>query len=285
MEKATVKKLVEIRKALRKKLLELKRGIIDESSERGKILEPLTGPLNKILDRTAGKRQPFLDKNEHFDGKKETKPDPIIEVAEQEVFPEFLPIEEEAVFQHPAASSNRLLFDTAYKTAGHIAEPYIRLLYKPDKSRDVTYGLTTSGNDIMMGAMPVRIHNNEIDVGDAVFTGTSGLFELLTKKEPMGYTEEDLSAYADILNLTNAHKSTKTGKIKASHGIKYSKIIKPLFNQAQTKIGKGYKYWDSPDELVDRLRLLYASSSAGNGTHQNEIISIIEELREAEIIH
>ena len=46
-----------------------------------------------------------------------------------------------------------------------------------------------------------------------------------------------------------------------------------------------YVYWDDLNELVDRLRLLLASQAAGNPSHTNEIISIIEELREAEIIY
>ena len=46
-----------------------------------------------------------------------------------------------------------------------------------------------------------------------------------------------------------------------------------------------YVYWDDPNELVDRLRLLSASQAAGNPSHANEIISIIEKLQEAEIIY
>ena len=45
-----------------------------------------------------------------------------------------------------------------------------------------------------------------------------------------------------------------------------------------------YIYWDDPNELVDRLRLLMASQAAGNPSHNNEILSIIEELREAKIL-
>ena len=48
---------------------------------------------------------------------------------------------------------------------------------------------------------------------------------------------------------------------------------------------KEYIYWDNVNELVDRLRLLVASTSAGNNNHNNEIISIIEELHEAQIIY
>ena len=45
-----------------------------------------------------------------------------------------------------------------------------------------------------------------------------------------------------------------------------------------------YKYVNDFNELVDRLRLLIASESAGDTGHNNEIISIIEELREGKII-
>jgi hypothetical protein len=43
-----------------------------------------------------------------------------------------------------------------------------------------------------------------------------------------------------------------------------------------------YIYFDDPNELVDRLRLLYGSQEAGNNAHKNEINSIIEELLELE---
>jgi hypothetical protein len=45
-----------------------------------------------------------------------------------------------------------------------------------------------------------------------------------------------------------------------------------------------YVYWNDPNELVNRLRLLVASQSAGHTGHSNEIVSVIEELREANII-
>lgn len=46
-----------------------------------------------------------------------------------------------------------------------------------------------------------------------------------------------------------------------------------------------YMYWDDPNELIDRLGLLLASRRAGNTSHENEIASIEEELREADIIY
>lgn len=46
-----------------------------------------------------------------------------------------------------------------------------------------------------------------------------------------------------------------------------------------------FEYWNDPNELVDRLRLLIASTNAGHEGHENEIESIIEELREENIIY
>lgn len=45
-----------------------------------------------------------------------------------------------------------------------------------------------------------------------------------------------------------------------------------------------YKHFDDYNELIDRLRLLLASQFAGNTGHHNEIVSIIEELKEGKII-
>lgn len=45
-----------------------------------------------------------------------------------------------------------------------------------------------------------------------------------------------------------------------------------------------YEYWDDPNELCARLQLLMASQSTGNSNHGQEINSIIQELREQNII-
>lgn len=45
-----------------------------------------------------------------------------------------------------------------------------------------------------------------------------------------------------------------------------------------------YEYYDDPNELCDRLRLLIASRAAGNTNHAQEINSIIDELRESRFI-
>ena len=85
---------------------------------------------------------------------------------------------------------------------------------------------------------------------------------------------------------------------------KYADLIEPLLFQSnkilktphqaeglpKQKIAKSRNttidlvYWDNPNELVDRLRLLMAEKQSGNETHTNEIFSIISELGEASYI-
>ncbi|KYN21963.1 hypothetical protein ALC57_05654 [Trachymyrmex cornetzi] len=104
------------------------------------------------------------------------------------------------------------------------------------------------------------------------------------------------------LLATNAHKHKhdSQGRLLSNRGYKYKHIIAPLMSMTpkkpNKKSGKGlpramtlndnaidYVHWDNPNELVDRLRLLDASHRAGNNAH-DEMLSIIEELREAGFI-
>ncbi|XP_011052512.1 PREDICTED: uncharacterized protein LOC105144948 [Acromyrmex echinatior] len=110
--------------------------------------------------------------------------------------------------------------------------------------------------------------------------------------------------YKSMLLVTNAHKHKyhSQGRLLSNRGYKYKHVIAPLMSitpkKQKKKSGKGlphammtlndnaidYKHWDDHNELVDRLRLLDASHRAGNNAHDNEMLSIIEELREAGLI-
>ena len=162
------------------------------------------------------------------------------------------------------------------------------------------------------------------------YPGTAGLYELLFKKEPMGYSSKDLDNYMDILKRTNAYND-ETGNVTTSSNnyIKFRQIILPYLHKKgitkkgakalteagrmsrvlfpkpslppsritrqSKKSGKGlilktnkknvdYVYWDDPNELVDRLQLLISSTTAGNNIHNNEMVSLITEFREAKLI-
>lgn len=163
---------------------------------------------------------------------------------------------------------------------------------------DTTYGLhkDDQGN-WQFGNSDLILENDNIQIGSQVLPMSNGLYQLLFHKNPTEYDHSDLKIYKDILMETNAHKRNfePNGQIKGNKSYKYKNIIKKLFHEAVShKVGSSlmsfnsnppnYIYWDDPNELVNRLRLLMASQSAGHNNHNNEIISIIEELQESNII-
>lgn len=80
-------------------------------------------------------------------------------------------------------------------------------------------------------------------------------------------------------------KKTRRFRKKKGKGIKtYNDSID--FNFIPYNINNRiiYEYFDDPNELCDRLRLLVSSRMAGNTNHMQEINSIVEELRELDCI-
>lgn len=191
-------------------------------------------------------------------------------------------------------------------------------LLEENNSLNVPFGIRSENNKLWMGSVPISFkligtHSSGmqislISIGDKSYEITNGIKELLFKKKPdlNLVSEQDRITYKDILENTHAHKRDfkSTSQIKGDKGMKYNQIIKPLFyeydqlleNKVIKRGGslpclkKSYKkntdfiYWDDPNELIERLKLLVASSDAGNTNHDNEIISLIEELKEAGII-
>lgn len=181
---------------------------------------------------------------------------------------------------------------------------------------DAEYGFRYRHGELMLGKDRVKVSTkNSIStysIGKKRFPATPGVTELLLSSNPKGYREDDLKVYRDMLVHTSAHKSNynKHNEVnRDKSNPKYDKVISKLFptsqRRANAKKGDGlkkpqtkykslngksiddgfnYVYWDDPNELVNRLRLLTASQAAGHTGHDNEIISIIEELREAKII-
>lgn len=187
---------------------------------------------------------------------------------------------------------------------------------------NVPFGIRSENKNLMMGNSIVNISavNNSsltekvymVRINDKNYELTSGLKELLIRNKPNLnlVTEKDKIAYKEMLISTNAHKRdyNPSGQMKGDKGSKYRDIIKPFFleiddgNKQKTeqlmklktggsiplfkkyKTNTDYVYWDDPNELIERLKLLIGSKSAGNTNHDNEIISIVEELKEAGII-
>ncbi|XP_046737561.1 uncharacterized protein LOC124406252 [Diprion similis] len=177
---------------------------------------------------------------------------------------------------------------------------------------DTLYGvrnLSTAG--LMIGNSPISFERNFIRIGSTVYPKTQGLLELLFKKMPnsVHVAPNDKKNYKNILLATNAHRKyySATEPIRNTPCAKFKHLIAELLDintsspSSSKRTGEGvllpqawvtrqgvrtdYIFWDDANELVERLRLLTASQAAGNTSHNNEIMSILQELREAGIIY
>ena len=156
----------------------------------------------------------------------------------------------------------------------------------------------------MIGSEPVIIKGDDIEVKGKYYRGSPGLWQLLTKKEPKEYTENDLRYYNDILVDTNAlyqNNDPTSDKPKASRSSKWA-LVKPFWLDLKGKktllqpskvegaienpsVGNGVVYLSQdPVELTNRLQLLVAEYKAGNTTTRNEIVAITDELKRKDII-
>lgn len=191
--------------------------------------------------------------------------------------------------------------------SGRLAKEYFLKLISENKSIDYNYGVSVQGDSWVIGDKPLEIQGNDLIINGKRYEGTRGLYELLFMNHPneFAYDDIDLENYAEILYNTNVYRvnNSLTGKVKSNRGFKYRKIVSKLIHRPiaptmrtyademvnPTSEGSGILltkekpsviYFDDPNELVDRLRLLLASQEAGNTAHTNEINAILEELRE-----
>lgn len=191
---------------------------------------------------------------------------------------------------------------------GKLAKEYFLKLINGGIKIDHTYGVRVEGDSWMIGNQPLEIDMDNLIINGKHYEGTRGLYELLFMNIPNEYiySEEDLNTYSQILQDTNVHRANYSamGKIKSNRGKKYKAIISKLANRNidendymmtysdqvnKTHSGQGltlsgdqtsYIFWNDPNELVDRLKVIMASQQAGNTSHNNEINSILEELHE-----
>lgn len=163
---------------------------------------------------------------------------------------------------------------------------------------DHTFGPRFEGNILMVGDKKLTFdEDGSIRVNDVSYGASEGLYELLFKRLPdeEKYNDNDLNSYKDILQKTNAHKKNYLyqSHINRDRSLKYRYVISKLFPKVlygkgllytKSNVSRDISYWDNPNELCERLKLLIASTESGNNSHVNEILNIVEELREAKLI-
>lgn len=292
--------IISSSKAIRLKYKKLKLSEEKMQQELQKQFKPIVEPLNKLIKNkkdiiresksTETDAEP-IDRNEEKESEVESDKESTYEDTDEQP-PEFDFAEAKKLFESPQGYRKALL---KAKALGVFASKYVLYHLSKDRESDLDkrYGIRSDGSRWLLGDSQITIHDDNIYLNNEVYNGTPGLFELLFMNVPdeKVFTERDLSTYKKLLERTNGHKQfyNADSQRNSNRGHKYRVIIKPMFTNTPTGSGMSvnkprYEYWDDPNELCDRLRLLLSSNAAGHNNHQNEILSIIEELREAKYI-
>ncbi|CAG9761282.1 unnamed protein product [Ceutorhynchus assimilis] len=102
---------------------------------------------------------------------------------------------------------------------------------------DHNYGVVhdIDGEKFFLGLTqkPVKIVGKNIVVEGRTYEGTVGLYELLFKKEPVGFKPKDLDNYMDILKITNAYRRNNdpNEQVQGTASTKYITIIGPYLQK------------------------------------------------------
>ena len=182
---------------------------------------------------------------------------------------------------------------------GEIAYYHLNI---PDRDKD--FGIYKKGDHHYIGKEHVIINNNDIylkKIGQT-FTGTEGLWELLTSKYPQSFTDKDYDDYEDLMVITNAlHRNNDEDNPhpKGNHkSFKWEKVVRPIWYRKKGGVfrnpKKGFEYRgeikyptgkgvvvipSDPNALLERLDLLLASQEAGHTGVRNELVGICDELK------
>lgn len=322
-EKIFKEKVLRSAEAVRKKVKVLRDIKSNNNMMLETMLKPVTDPLNEMVkkdDNNLSISDTDLDNNGFKfnklvktlkyspaeDGKKESLANKTLlrKSSESDLDNSEYELNEDDSSQDDSIShesisqndSNNASFKTSDSYASPSEDPTWQKQYL---HMNIPFGVRMARGKLMLGSYPISANDKELKIGGERYCLTQGLNDLLFKKIPdlQMVTENDKRLYKTLLLKTNAHRRDfdPNKPIKSNKGMKYLHIIKPLFEL--TKQGDGlpsmkkvkrdisYVYWDDPNELVERLKLLIASRDAGNTGLDNEIISIIEELREAGLVN
>ncbi|KYQ56418.1 hypothetical protein ALC60_04648 [Trachymyrmex zeteki] len=311
----TAKLIAKTRTWIRKKHRALKTDMMENEMALEKRFKPIVEPLKQIVENTEREESTGImekkrknkrerggdDDDDHDDDDDDDDDDEISTQITPHVFIGDDPLLETTVRQvlKTPQSCERL-----HSQLGPLGQIYVNALLSGDKKKEIdhVYGVYFDENGTMLGDKTFDVDSDDTIIVDGVrYKSTSGLYELIFKRIPDDaiYTKNDKETYKSILLTTNAHRRRHNAEmpVKSNKEHKYKHIIGPLVGAHSTSTGSGvpsamrltdnkidYIHWDDPNELVDQLQLLDASRQAGNNAHDNEILSIFEELREAGLI-
>ena len=269
--------LINIKKRLQKRAITEKVGDLELQSDVVKMYEPIIKPLKAIEQQqqaaiVASQKIPVV---------------PAIEAS--------IPAIEEPPRTIPAIEPSQAI------SLGPIAVRYLSKVWKKDY--DWAYGIKRLEDNFSLGQKNVNIVNNDIFIDGEKYTGTEGLWELLTLSKPETYTDNDLETYKTIMFTTRPFLRSD-GNPKPNRVYKWSNIMKDIYKDYEKRetqrvaqnlrresrrrssyTGAGLIILPSnTNDLLSRHRLLFRELQAGNNGVYNEIQAINDQLFKRNIL-
>ena len=272
-EKKILHQLVKARDAIRDKYNLLKLSKDNVKRALGETFQPIVEPLEKLVDNQSKEAVSRAVKHAEKSIKRDEKHNKSIKRKEEYGDDDMQDDTLQAETSVELAASNEGDNESHNK--------YLEMLSQ-DRYLDKIYGIRKENGGFMIGNSPINLEGIFIDVNGFIPFAKS----------------DDYSNYSKILEATSARKKRydSNERIRPHNSNKFKYIIAPMFEKqgggvlpryklARMNTTMDYVYWDDPNELVERLRLLIAEQSTSNPSHVNEIHSIIEELREGGYIY
>ncbi|XP_044595853.1 uncharacterized protein LOC123272898 [Cotesia glomerata] len=286
--------------AIRRKHKMLKLGKDTAEKAMEEMFKPIVTPLQSIVESSKLKKENIKkeEENQQVENQHVEKQEIKKSLYDDPEVYNSLMTDDESSFNNTALDIVSPLSTSTPKPKNPLLTNYLQRLSLKHKNNVMRYEVRRKHGEIYMGDSNISFANDTITVKERNYPITHGLLELLFTKTPKDtlVTQDDKTKYLETIQRTNTHRksydSSKSIYIDSTN--KYKKYIADFVEKLgrglpkfmiTTKTPMDYVYWDDPNELVDRLRLLMASQAAGNPSHTNEIMSIIEELREAGVIY
>ena len=273
---AIVKEYLELKKKIRSNFLSERVGEQQLQTDLSKFYKPITETQKATAREITEELKPIKEGIEKL-------PEAIRPLRKEE--------EEEEEEEEELEDDEELIGEIAYYH-----------LNTPDRDKD--FGIYKKGDHHYIGKEHVIVNNNDIylkKIGQT-FTGTEGLWELLTSKYPQSFTDKDYDMYEDLMIMTNAlHRDNDENNPhpKGNHkSFKWEKVVRPIWYRKKGGVfrnpKKGFEYRgeikyptgkgvvvipSDPNALLERLDLLLASQKAGHTGVRNELVSICDELK------
>ena len=253
---------------------------ITDSNKRNSLVADYVATVKRIKERNYNER---LGDLAHQSELNETL-NPIIESHEKSttaITNELKPMKKEIINLNKRLEGN------------YVSTPGAKRKEREEDGQTKYYGVWSSADKGRhLGNKDITIDENQnIHLDDTVYKGTPGLWKLILDNNPTDYTPEDWNNYKEIVVRTNLiNNPSGVHSRSRPHLTKKYKLIKRALEEAESEAdsevkGEGIQFLPSDiKSLFDKLKLLTAEYKAGNKATRNEIVAILDQLREQQEI-